>query len=138
MATIIINDDTVVKGNLTINMRKVIDENGAEELLCEGILRTHLYFEEINALEIPRMKIMGVDVKSETIGSDDYMVNYEFTFSDHDFNGEYIKEGGYYHFLTGGEMQAIENEMFKDDHPFLGSIGQEYKDMYEKDGDSGE
>ena len=60
----------------------------------EGILKTHLYIEEIDTLECDRFKINGVDVFAEAFGSTDIFNLYTFTYEDFEIKelGENYKE----------------------------------------------
>ena len=70
----------------------------------------------------------GVEVYQESFGSDDYDILYYFTAKSLMLK-DHIEDGiGY--ILYSDEMRMIEEEMYKDDHPILGGIGKEYKDMY--------
>lgn len=75
MYKIRINDTFETYGLLSVNMRK---ENN--EFITEGILKTHLYLEEITELECDRFLVTGVDVQSESFGSTDPFIVYYFTF----------------------------------------------------------
>lgn len=142
MATIIVNDGVGVKGHLTINRTKVLEDvEIVDELtnevtvkqqvnvIYEGVFECNLYFEEITTLEIPRLKIIGVDVITESFGSDDYLMQYTFTCEDLDFNGNYSKRLEAYSYLADEESRAVEDIMFKEDCPILGGIGPEYSDI---------
>ena len=76
MYKIIINNEINTMGLITFQIKQ--DGN---LLVKEGLLKTHLYIEEIDTLECDRFKIEGVDVYSETFGSTDIFNLYTFTFS---------------------------------------------------------
>jgi hypothetical protein len=87
-----------------------------------------LYYESIKTLESERFALSGIEVYQEAFGSDDYDILYYFTakklqIKDH-------MEDGIGYILYSDEMRMIEEEMYKNDHPILGGIGEEYKDMY--------
>ena len=46
----------------------------------EGILKTHLYIEEIDTLECDRFILTGIEVVSESFGSTDPFIVYYFNF----------------------------------------------------------
>ena len=73
---------------------KVVDRdhyapNMSAVAIKEGLLKTHLYIEEINSLECDRFRIDGIDVYAEAFGSMDIFNLYNFTYEDFD-----IKELG--------------------------------------------
>lgn len=79
MFEIIVNNAFKTYGLISINVRK---EGG--KLVAEGVLKTHLYIEEIDTLECDRFIVGGVDVVSETFGSTDPFIEYYFTFTKYD------------------------------------------------------
>ena len=76
MYNIMINDTIETLGLITFRLSK--DAN--DDLITEGILKTHLYIEEINSLECNRFRLEGIDVYSESFGSTDIFNLYQFTF----------------------------------------------------------
>ena len=76
MYNIIINETIKTLGLITFQITK--DDN--DNLIKEGILKTHLYIEEIESLECDRFKLIGIDVYSESFGSTDMFILYRFTF----------------------------------------------------------
>lgn len=128
MASIVINKNLKVNGNLTFKRRINEDKTG---YLIEGILATHLYFDEISSIDTNRFSLNKVEVYEENFGSDDYNIIYLFTAKDIEIFG--VENEGAYYILYGKEMDMIEKEMYKDAHPTLGNIGKEYCDMYIKD-----
>lgn len=84
MYNIIINDTIETLGLITFRITKQGDS-----LIKEGLLKTHLYIEEINSLECDRFRIDGIDVYAESFGSMDIFNLYNFTYEDFD-----IKELG--------------------------------------------
>ena len=72
---IIINDEIETYGLITYNIKKQGDE-----LIREGILKTHLYIEEIQSLQCDRFRLDGVDVYAETSGSNDIFYIYAFEY----------------------------------------------------------
>ena len=89
MYNIIINNSINTLGLITFQIRKE-----GELLIKEGILKTHLYIEEIDTLECDRFKINGVDVFAEAFGSTDIFNLYTFTYEDFEMKelGENHKE----------------------------------------------
>jgi hypothetical protein len=84
MYRIIINDEINTLGLITFQISKQ-----GENLITEGLLKTHVYIEEITSLECSRFRLDGIDVYSEAFGSTDIFNLYRFTFS-----GFEIKEFG--------------------------------------------
>lgn len=76
MYKIIINDEINTLGLITFQISKQ-----GEDLITEGLLKTHLYVEEITSLECDRFKLSGIDVYSEAFGSTDIFNLYRFTFA---------------------------------------------------------
>lgn len=89
MYNIIINGTIKTLGLITFQIRRE-----GELLIKEGILKTHLYIEEIDTLECDRFKINGVDVFAEAFGSTDIFNLYTFTYEDFEIKelGENYKE----------------------------------------------
>lgn len=133
MAKIIINDKVSANGKLSVDRTLNEEKTG---FIIEGVLSTHLYFEEINTLEIPRLRLEGVEVFKESFGSDDYNVYYYFVAKKLIPKGEDI-DGAHY-ILYGEEMKMIEDEMYKNSHPIMGDIGSEYKEMIIEENDEDE
>lgn len=79
MFKIIINDTIKTLGLITFQIRKEGDV-----LIKEGLLKTHLYVEEITSLECDRFKIEGVEVYAEAFGSTDVFNLYSFTYDTFD------------------------------------------------------
>lgn len=77
MYKIIINDEINTLGLITFQIRKEGDS-----LIKEGMLKTHIYVEEIHTLECDKFKIINVDVVAETIGSGDPFYLYTFIYED--------------------------------------------------------
>ena len=75
MFDIIINNEIETYGLISYNMRY---ENGV--LYKEGLLKTHLYIEELNEVECSRFKLLGIEIHTETTGSNDKFYIYGFTF----------------------------------------------------------
>lgn len=95
MYNIIINDSIETLGLITFQIRK--DGN---VLIKEGMLKTHIYIEEINTLECYKFKINNIDVVAETIGSGDIFYLYTFIYDSFE-----IKE--YDEIYTEEELIAI-------------------------------
>jgi hypothetical protein len=89
MYNIIINNSINTLGLITFQIRRE-----GELLIKEGILKTHLYIEEIDTLECDRFKINGVDVFVEAFGSTDIFNLYTFTYENFEMKelGENHKE----------------------------------------------
>lgn len=75
MFNIIINDEIKTLGLITFQIRK-----DGDYLIREGLLKTHLYVEEINTLECDRFRLEGIDVYAEAFGSSDIFNLYTFTY----------------------------------------------------------
>lgn len=75
MYKIIINDTIETLGLITFQIRKQGDS-----LIKEGLLKTHLYIEEINTIECNRFRLEGIDVYAESFGSMDIFNLYNFTY----------------------------------------------------------
>lgn len=76
MYKIIINDEINTLGLITFQIRKEGDS-----LIREGLLKTHLYIEEITSLECSRFRLENIDVYAEAFGSTDVFNLYSFTFT---------------------------------------------------------
>lgn len=72
-----INNAFATYGLISVNIKKE-----GNQLITEGMFKTHLYIEEIDSLECDRFKVTGIDVKSESFGSTDPFIVYYFTFDD--------------------------------------------------------
>lgn len=125
MAKIKINDTQVVNGKVSASRTLNQEKNG---FIITGVLATHLYIEHISRIECNRYILKNVEVYEESFGSDDYDIYYHFTANSLSLKDEMIDGVGT--ILYGKEMKMIEDEMYKDEHPILGAIGKEYKDMY--------
>lgn len=75
MYNIIINDKIETLGLITFRITKQGDS-----LIKEGLLKTHLYIEEIDSLECSRFRLEGIDVYAESFGSTDIFNLYQFTY----------------------------------------------------------
>ena len=75
MYNITINDSIKTLGLITFQIRKEGDS-----LIKEGLLKTHLYVEEINTLECDRFRLENIDVYAEAFGSTDVFNLYSFTY----------------------------------------------------------
>lgn len=76
MYNITINDTIKTLGLITFKVSKDANDN----LITEGVLKTHLYIEEINTLECDRFRLEDVDVYLEAFGSTDIFNLYQFTY----------------------------------------------------------
>ena len=128
MATIVVNNKLSVNGKLTFERFPNEDNSG---FIIRGIFLTHLYFDDIKTLETKRFKLSKVTVYKESFGSDDYNIGYSFESENLDILGS--EEDGATFILYPSEMKMIEDVMYKDEHPILGDIGEEYKDMIVKE-----
>ena len=72
---IVINDEIETLGLITYEIKQEGDE-----LIRSGILKTHLYVEEIHSLECERFRLDGVEVYAETSGSNDMFYVYVFEY----------------------------------------------------------
>lgn len=137
MARILINDNLAVNGKLTFARRK--NEEGSA-FIISGLLQTHLYIDDIKSLETPRFILKDVDVFEEDFGSDDYNIIYKFTCRNIDVKG--YNEKGISYCITTKEMEVIEDMIYKNQHPVLGVIGEEFteatKDFYKEEGEKDE
>lgn len=77
MYNIIINDSIKTLGLITFRITKDANDN----LITEGVLKTHLYIEEINTLECDRFRLEGIEVYSESFGSTDIFNLYQFNYA---------------------------------------------------------
>ena len=127
MTTIIINDKIAINGNLSFIRR--VNEDG-KSFNVEGILSTHLYFEDIKSIKTSGYILKNVKVIEEDFGSDDYDIVYKFVCLEcKDDIVQGINKDGVIYCITPEEMKAIEEIKYKDEHPLLGNIGKEYKDI---------
>lgn len=134
MAKIKINKEHIVNGKLSIS--RTLNET-KDGFIITGVLATHLYLEDIKSLESSRYIVKDIEVYQESFGSDDYDIYYNFTAGVFKLK-DVIKEG-IGTILYSDEIEMIETEMYKNNHPILGDIGEQYKDMYieeEEDNDN--
>lgn len=142
MAKIVINEELKVNGKLTFSRELREEEYQDKEGVMKtrrffqisGVLATHLYFDEIHQLDTNRFSLYGVEVYREDFGSDDYNIIYSFVARDIEIHG--AEDEGVKYILLGQEMNMIESEMYKEEHPILGDIGAKYKDMIIVDDES--
>lgn len=128
MANIIINNRITAKGKLSVS--RTLNEN-KDGFIITGAFASHLYYEDIKSLETNRFKVSGIQVYEEGFGSDDYNIIYNFIADK--FVLKDVIEDGIGYILYSEEIKQIEDEMYKDEHPILGSIGEQYKNMYIKE-----
>ena len=76
MYKIRVNDTFETYGLISASIKKE-----GENIITEGMLKTHLYIEDITELECDRFLITGVDVQAEAFGSTDPFIVYYFTFN---------------------------------------------------------
>lgn len=131
MANININNKLSVNGNLTFTKTLITNDQGKQEFAINGALSTHLYFDDISELETGRYILKNVEVYQEVYGSDDYNIIYYFKAKESIVKG-YEYDGGKF-ILYPKEMEQIEDIMYKNDHPILGNIGEEYKNIVMED-----
>ena len=72
---IVINDEIETLGLKTYEIKQ---EGNA--LIRSGILKTHLYIEEIHSLSCDRFRLDGIEVYAETSGSNDIFYVYVFEY----------------------------------------------------------
>ena len=72
---ILINDEIETLGLITYEIKRE-----GKEPIRSGILKTHLYIEEIHSLECERFRLDGVEVYAETSGSNDMFYVYVFEY----------------------------------------------------------
>ncbi len=72
---IIINDEIETLGLITYEIKQE-----GKELIRSGILKTHLYIEEIHSLSCDRFRLDGIEVYAETSGSNDVFYVYVFEY----------------------------------------------------------
>lgn len=125
MAKIIVNNEIKANGKVSVS-RTINDEK--DGFIIGGVFSSHLYYENITSLETERFIIEGIEVYQENFGSDDYDILYNFVAKK--FRLKDVMQNGIGFILLGEEMDMIEKEMYKNDHPILGGIGPEYKNMY--------
>jgi hypothetical protein len=77
MFKIKVNEAFETYGLISFNIRQEGDN-----LIREGILKTHLYIEEIFSLECDRFALDGINVTAESFGSSDPFVIYYFNFEE--------------------------------------------------------
>lgn len=74
-----INDAFETYGLISFNIRQEGDE-----LVREGVFKTHMYIQEIDTLECDRFRLEGINVTAEGFGSADPFIVYYFEFEDFD------------------------------------------------------
>ena len=124
MAQIKINNNLTVEGSFTMNKTLIEKEDGKLGFAINGVLSTHLYFEDITNIETERYKVEGINVYQERYGSDDYNIIYEFSAENIEVKG--VDCEGARFILYPSEMEEIEKIMYKDELPIVGNIGKEY------------
>ena len=72
---IVINDEIETLGLITYEIKQE-----GKELIRSGILKTHLYIEEIHSLSCDRFRLDGIEVYAETSGSNDIFYVYVFEY----------------------------------------------------------
>lgn len=128
MAKIILNDEIEMNGKMSIS--RTLNEEG-NGFIIMGSFATHLYIEEIQSLESPRYKVEGIEVYQEVFGSDDYDIVYNFKAKSLELLDTIVDGIGF--ILYSSEMKKIEDVMYKNQHPILGDIGEQYKDIVKGD-----
>ena len=79
MYRIKVNEAFETYGLISFNIRQE-----GEGLVREGVLKTHLYIEEIDTLECDRFILEGINVTAESFGSTDPFIVYYFEFETFD------------------------------------------------------
>ena len=87
MFEVLINKEIKTLGLITCNLSR----NG-NSFKMEGLLKTHLYIEEINEIECEKFRVTGVDVYAESMGSNDVFFVYAFRYD----NIEVLNDGTEY------------------------------------------
>lgn len=126
MARICLNEDVVLNGRLSIT-RTLLEDN--KTVVITGVLATHYYIEEIKTLETYRYKLEGVEVYSESFGSDDFDIIYNFKAK------ELINRFGSSN-LSEKEIMKYEEEIYKKSGYLKESILYDEEDI--REGDSNE
>ena len=72
---IVINDEIETLGLITYEIKQE-----GNEFIRSGILKTHLYIEEIHSLSCDRFRLDGIEVYAETSGSNDVFYVYVFEY----------------------------------------------------------
>ena len=98
---IVINDEIETLGLITYEIKQE-----GKELIRSGILKTHLYIEEIHSLSCDRFRLDGVEVFAETSGSNDIFYVYVFEYE----NVEILNNGTDYKLEELLEMYKKEVE----------------------------
>ena len=75
MFDIIINGTIETMGLITCNLTK-----NNKGYVMEGLLKTHLYIEELEEIECSKFRISGIDVYAENMGSNDAFFVYAFRY----------------------------------------------------------
>lgn len=70
----------------TLGLVSVTISKSEEGLIKTGALKTHIYVEDIDTISCDKFNLYGVDVVSESFGSNDPCVIYSFTFEDFECN----------------------------------------------------
>jgi hypothetical protein len=104
MADIIVNDNQVVKGKMTITRTLDIAKE-PPVLTIVGQLETHRYFEEITVLETERYIVKGITVVQESFGSEDFNVVYTFMADSLEVRGGETN-------LSDEDIEAKEKELY--------------------------
>lgn len=128
MAKLVVNNFEV---NGKLSFDRTINE-ARSGFIIQGVLSTHLYFEDIKEIETYRYKLSGITLFKESFGSDDYNIYYHFIADEVEIKGEEYGEG-ITSMLYPAEIIGIDNEMYKNDHSVLGDIGEEYKNISEEE-----
>lgn len=98
---IVINDEIETLGLITYEIKQE-----GKELIRSGILKTHLYIEEIHSLSCDRFRLDGIEVFAETSGSNDIFYVYVFEYE----NVEILNNGTDYKLEELLEMYKKEVE----------------------------
>ena len=116
-------DNLEVNGSFTVQRKKVVEENKTY-LVSTGVLCTHLYFDldSVNSIENHRYKLTNIREISETFGSDDFNIIYEFL-CDIEIKGYVIDELPNVIFDNSiSEITEIEDKLYSDEDERYGSF----------------
>lgn len=109
MALILINDeDRVFNGRLSVTRSLVELEDGSYQVVVQGQLATHRYFEDITSIESKRYQLEEIEVYQENYGSEDFDIVYSFR------AGYFRVKSGESH-LDDEEIEEYENEIYNED-----------------------
>ena len=111
MAQLSINDKYIVNGRLTV--KRSINEEG--EIFIQGVLATHLYFEEIGSIDSYRYRLEDIEVLEESFGSEDHDIIYKFEAKELEVKGGMTV-------LNPKYITNIESKLYEEDGFIKGSL----------------